>query len=171
MKIANLVLIFGLLMSFYSKASLITFSSDSSSYLSGDIIELEVFINEANPAIDFLEVVWRFDASRFEFDVLSVTDSVFDNSYFDDAFAFGGELIFQLGLLTNWESVLGTSFKIGTFSFVALGDGISSPELLLVDTFAQNSDGDDISATSVPAPPTLAILCLAGIVLLRKRMS
>ena len=58
MKIANLILIIGLVMSFSSKASLITFSNDSSSYLNGDIIELEIFINNANPEIDFLEVVW-----------------------------------------------------------------------------------------------------------------
>ena len=67
MKIANLILIFGLVMSFSSKASLITFSDDSSSYLNGDIIEIEVFINNANPEIDFLEVIWDFDASLFEF--------------------------------------------------------------------------------------------------------
>lgn len=171
MKIANLILILGLVMSFSSKASLITFSNDSSSYLNGDIIEIEIFINEANPSIDFLEVVWNFDSSLFEFDVLTVTNSVFDNSYFDDAFTFGDELIFQLGLLANWESVLGTSFKLGTFRFIALEEDVSSPEFRLIDMFAQDSDGDDISVTSVPAPPTLAILCFAGIVLLRKRMS
>ena len=171
MKIANLILIFGLVMSFSSKASLITFSDDSSSYLNGDIIEIEVFINNANPEIDFLEVIWDFDASLFEFDVLSVTDSVFDNSYFDDAYAVGNELIFQLGLLANWDSVLGTSFKLGTFSFVALEDGVLSPELALIEMFAQNLDGDDINATSVSAPSTLAILCIAGMVFFRKRMS
>ena len=171
MKIANLILIFGLVMSFSSKASLITFSNDSQSYLNGDIVEIEVFINEANPSIDFLEVVWSFDASLFEFDVLSVTNSVFDNSYFDDAYTIGDELIFQLGLLADWESVLGTSFKLGTFSFVALGGGVSSPELTLVDLFAQNIEGDDIEATSVPAPSTLAIFCIAGIILFRKRIS
>ena len=95
---------------------------------------------------------------------------MFDNSYLDDAFALGDELVLQLGLLANWDSVLGTSFKLGTFSFIALEDGMSSPELILIDMFAQNFDGDDISAASVPAPPTLAILCIAGLVLLRKRM-
>ena len=170
MKIANLILIIGLVMSFSSKASLITFSNDSSSYLNGDIIELEIFINNENPEIDFLEVVWGFDDSLFDFDTLSITDSVFDNSYLDDAFALGDELVLQLGLLANWDSVLGTSFKLGTFSFIALEDGMSSPELILIDMFAQNFDGDDISAASVPAPPTLAILCIAGLVLLRKRM-
>jgi hypothetical protein len=39
-----------------------------------------------------------------------------------------------------------------------------------IEMLAQNFDGDDISATSVPAPPTLAILCIAGLVLLRKRV-
>ncbi|MCZ8531285.1 hypothetical protein [Alteromonas sp. PRIM-21] len=171
MKIANLILIFGLVMSFSSKASLITFSNDSSSYLNGDIVEIEVFINNANPEIDFLEVIWDFDASLFEFDVLSVTDSVFDNSYFDNAHTVSDELIFQLGLSPNWSSVLGTSFKLGTFSFVVLEDGVSSPELTLVEMFAQNFDGDDIDATSVPAPSTLAIFCIAGIIFFRKRMS
>lgn len=158
-------------MSFSSKASLITFSNDSSSYLNGEIIEVEVFINDANPAIDFLEVVWNFDSSLLEFDLLSVTDSVFNNSYFDDAYAVSDELIFQLGLSPNWSSVLGTSFKLGTFSFVALEDGVLSPELTLVDMYAQNFDGDDIDATSVPAPSTLAIFCIAGIIFFRKRMS
>lgn len=171
MKMANLILIFGLMMSFSSKASLITFSNDSSSYLNGDIIEIEVFINEGNPSIDFLEVIWNFDSSLFEFDVLTVTNSVFDNSYFDDAYTIGDELIFQLGLLANWDSVLGTSFKLGTFSFVALEDGVSSPELGLIEMFAQNFEGDDISVISVPAPPTLSILCIAGVVFLRKRLS
>ena len=171
MKIANLILILGLAMSFSSKASLITFSSDSSTYFEGDIIEVEVFINDANPALDFLEVVWDFDSRLFELDVLSITNSVFDNSYFDDAFTIGDELIFQLGLLADWESVLGTSFKLGTFSFVALEDGVPSPELTLVEMFAQNLDGDDIDATSVPAPSTLAIFCVAGIIFFRKRMS
>lgn len=170
MKIANLILIIGLVMSFSSKASLITFSNDSSSYLNGDSIELEIFISNANPEIDFLEVVWGFADSLFDFDTLSITDSVFDNSYLDDAFALGDELVLQLGLLANWDSVLGTSFKLGTFSFIALEDGMSSPELVLINMLAQNFDGDDISATSVPAPPTLAILCIAGLVLLRKRM-
>ncbi|VEM00402.1 predicted secreted protein with PEP-CTERM sorting signal (plasmid) [Alteromonas sp. 76-1] len=170
MKIANLILIIGLVMSFSSKASLITFSNDSLSYLNGDIIELEVFVNNANPEIDVLEVVWGFDASLFDFDMLLITDSVFDNSYFDDAFAIGDELVFQLGLLANWDNVLGTSFKLGTFSFIALENGVSSPELVSIEMLAQNFDGDDISATSVPAPPTLAILCIAGLVLLRKRV-
>ena len=96
---------------------------------------------------------------------------MFDNSYFDDAYAVGNELIFQLGLLANWDSVLGTSFKLGTFSFVALEDGVLSPELTLVEMFAQNFKGDDIDATSVPAPSTLAIFCIAGIILFRKRTS
>ncbi|WP_269520462.1 hypothetical protein [Alteromonas sp. BMJM2] len=170
MKIANLILIIGLMMSFSSKASLITFSSDSSSYSTGDLIELEVFINEANPAIDNLEFLWEFDSSLFAFEMLTITDSVFDNAYFDDAFASGDELLLQLGLFADWDSFLGTSFTLGTFSFIALEDNVTSPELMLIDMFAQNFDGDDISATSVPAPPTLAILCIAGLVLLRKRM-
>jgi len=158
-------------MSFSSKASLITFSSDSSTYFEGDIVEVEVFINDANPTLDFLEVVWDFDSSLFEFDVLSITNSVFDNSYFDDAYTIGDELLFQLGLLADWERVLGTSFKLGTFSFVALEDGVSSPELTLVDMFAQDFSGDDIDATSVPAPSTLAIFCIAGFIFFRKQMS
>ncbi|WP_032096166.1 MULTISPECIES: hypothetical protein [unclassified Alteromonas] len=170
MKIANLILIIGLMMSFSSKASLITFSSDSSSYSTGDLIELEVFINEANPAIDFLEIVWEFDSSLFEFDMLTITDGVFDNSYFDDAFASGDELLLQLGFSADWDSFLGTSFTLGTFSFIALEDNVTSPELMLIDMFAQNFDGDDISATSVPAPPTLLMLCIVGIAFLRKRM-
>lgn len=168
MKVVSLILVFSLVMSFSSKASLITFSTDSTPYLAGDIIELEVFINKANPEIDFLEAVWEFNSSLFEFDTLAVTDSVFDNSYFDDAYTLGDELILQLGLLANWNSTLGKSFKLGTFSFFALEDGMLSPELLLTEVFAQNIDFEEINATSVPAPPTLAILCIAGVVFLRK---
>ncbi|GAC12650.1 hypothetical protein [Paraglaciecola chathamensis] len=170
MKIANLILILGLMMSFSSKASLITFSSDSSSYSTGDLIELEVFINKANPAIDFLEIVWEFDSSLFEFEMLTITDSVFDNSYFDDAFASGDELLLQLGLFADWDSFLGTSFTLGTFSFIALEDGVSSPELLLTEVLAQNIDFEEINAKAVPAPSSLAIFCIAGIVLVRTRM-
>jgi hypothetical protein len=170
MKIANLILIIGLMMSFSSKASLIAFSSDSSSYSTGDLIELEVLINEANPAIDFLEIVWEFDSSLFEFDMLTITDSVFENSYLDIAYPLGDELVLQLGFLADWDSVLGTSFTLGTFSFIALEDNVTSPELVLIDMFAQNFDGDDISATSVPAPPTLLMLCIVSIALFRKRM-
>lgn len=69
-----------------ANASVISYQSDQPTYDTNDIVLVDFYINNANPALDFLEVEFAFDDTLLSFDSFSVTNDVFLNTYFDDAF-------------------------------------------------------------------------------------
>ncbi|MBU3020427.1 hypothetical protein [Aestuariibacter sp. A3R04] len=168
MKIKSLLMFLVMLAPLTSHASLITFSSGSDVFLPGDTVALEVTVDGANPNIDWLEVVWGYDPTRFSFQSLAITQDVLFSTYYYDAFNIDDELILHLGLLPGWADVLGNTFTLGTFSFTAL-EASAAPALALTEELALDITGKDIAVTAVTAPATLILLCLPLVLLLFKR--
>lgn len=143
-----------------ANASVISYQSDQPTYDTNDIVLVDFYINNANPALDFLEVEFAFDDTLLSFDSFSVTNDVFLNTYFDDAFDDFGFFIIQIGFEFDWSDFLGTSFLLGQAAFTALDDSVGA-DLLLTDVFAQDEFFNDISATSVSVPALFGLIFLS----------
>ena len=163
-----------LILSFNASAGLITIESDKDSYTAGEIIYADIYINNINPELDFLQVDYSFDNTKFFFDEFSwiETFDVFNLGGLSYAAEYApGTIGIDVQFLSGVTPVLGTSFLLANAEFEALTD-VSAP-VLSMPTILTSVDfgGNSVSAvTDVPEPATLALFpLLAGLMFIRKR--
>lgn len=160
--------VIALVLSMNANASLISFDVDQASYNDGDTVVVDIFLNSANPDLDWLEIEFLFDNSLLSFDQFFVTDDVWNNTDYDDAYSDLSSLFVFVGFLADWSVELGTSFKLGQAEFIAIGD-ITDVNLTTVDIFAQDADFNQIAPQQVPEPSTVALIALSGLLLMNRR--
>ena len=167
-----LVLMFSLLWAANAQASLIKISADQGSYTSGDIVTVELSVENINSAVDFLELDLSFDLVELAFveDSWFDSDALLDYGAFGDAFLglFDDKLIVQASFLDGIVDVASSSFVLGQFEFLAQED-IDNVNLSLDSIFATDANFIEIAQeelqVSVPAP-NLGLLLLFGFILL-----
>lgn len=157
----------------YANASFITTQSDQNAYNANDIVTVEVFVNDLNDELDFIELDLTFDDSLFAFIDDSWIDSVGVELFgaFGDAFFGASDLIIVQGFfLDGITAALGNSFKLGELQLTALSN-TSSPQLSSFVVTAQDFGGNDIEPqVAVSAPSSIALFSmLLGMLLLRQR--
>jgi hypothetical protein len=146
MKINMMAMMFALLSVFTARAELISFEPDQSTYNTGSLITVDVFINDANPDIDFISFEYIFAEPLFSFDSFlfeTIIEDSFDQIDYFDAYIENDVFIIELGFLLDWSKVLGTSFKIGQAFFVAEQDDVSF-SLTEDVSIVEDSDGNPI---------------------------
>jgi hypothetical protein len=159
--------VFAFFLSINANASLISFEANQASYNDGDTVLVDIFLNSANPALEWLEAELLFDDSLFSFEQFAVTGDVWFNTWYDDGFTNADLLIIQIGFLADWIDELGTSFKLGQAEFTAIGDGVTFG-LSTADIYAEDAYYEEISAQQVPEPSIIALLGLAGLFLVKR---
>jgi hypothetical protein len=172
-----IALIFSMAFALNANASLLSFESDQSDYNTGDLVTVEVFVNDINPAIEFLDAEYTFNDAELEYNLGSflVTDDVFDNSFFDLDDLIGNSVFLTVEFAPDYTDFLGTSFKLGEITFNALADSVSAglelASVLAEDGFGDIIEGSDLQVSvSVPAPATLALFPLvAALMFMRRR--
>ncbi|MCM2680699.1 PEP-CTERM sorting domain-containing protein [Echinimonas agarilytica] len=170
------VLIFTLISTLPTHAGLITSQSDQSSYNTGDLITIDLFINHATTDIAWLELKYDFDVTElgYELNSFALTPEAFNQSWFalDDVDDVFGSVFLWIGLFDGWDQALTNSFQLGQIQFTALND-ISNFSLSLPDIYAEDPWGGVIDETSlqveVPEPSTIALLIAATAGLLARR--
>ncbi|XPF93142.1 PEP-CTERM sorting domain-containing protein [Colwellia sp. RE-S-Sl-9] len=165
----KVILTFLTLLAFNVNAGLITTTSDQVTYNAGDTVLVDLFINEANPSIDWLQVEYLFNNTELSFEGFSITNEVFDNTYYDDIFADVDLLTIQVGFLADWSNFLGTSFQLGQLEFTALSSSVSA-DFTLADVFAEDKDFNPVSVQAVPEPSAIALFALGLLALRRYRV-
>lgn len=166
-----LVFILSLVFVMNANAGVISAEADQAHYNNGDIVTVDVFVNDLNPTVDYLELDFSFDNLLLAF----IDDSWFDS---DAVFDFGAQgyaysylpdtLIIQSLFLDGITNVVGTSFKLGELQFTALSD-ITTPLFSSTVVVAQDIDFNDVAPQAVPEPSTLALFSLMGGLLLMRR--
>jgi hypothetical protein len=153
-------------------AGLLTQVSDQATYNNGDNVLVNFYINDANAAIDWLHAEYYFDNTQLSFNGLTITNDVYDNTYYDDAYSVGNLLTLDIGFLSDWQLNLGNSFLLGQMSFTALANNVGAT-FQLEDIYAQNADFADVElqqgAQSVPEPSLLALMLLSLVTLISRR--
>ncbi|WP_440877351.1 PEP-CTERM sorting domain-containing protein [Thalassotalea sp. PLHSN55] len=147
-----------------ASASLISTEFDQVSYLENDIVTMDIFINNANADIAWLEFDLDFDDSQFMFSDFTFTDQVIANTWYSDAFDFIGlsPLTVQVEFADLWQDQLTSSFKLGSATFVAQMDAAPTTTIGYFET--TDSNGNVVEAQSaqpVPEPASLAMFALA----------
>jgi hypothetical protein len=171
-----LVLVFFFTLAANVNAGLISAETEQTNYNNGDTVTVDIFVNNLNPALDFLELDFGFDDSLLSFVENSWFDSngVFDFGAFGDAFAgFSADtLVIQANFLNGITDVLGTSFKLGELQFTALGD----VNMLMFSSSivtAQDVNFNDVEPQATVSAPAGLLLCLVslGLFLIRGRQA
>lgn len=159
-----LVFIFSLTLMVKANAGLISAVANQTTYNNGDTVVVDVFVNDLNPALDFLELDFSFDDSVLSFIDNSWFDSaeVFSYGAFGDAFSLSpNTLILQANFLNGITDIVGTTFKLGELQFLAL-NSVNTPLFSSTIITAQDINFNNIDAQrAVPAPSGLALLSIA----------
>ena len=166
-----LAVLLSLAVMFNANAGLITTQSDQATYNAGDTILVDLFVNDANPVLDWLSVDFNFDSTQFLFNDFTVTDDVFLNSYYYGAYEVGTTFNVEVGFFSGWSDFLGTSFKLGQAEFTAL-EHTASPKFTIENVIALDVNYADVDpqVSAVSEPSTVALFSLmAGLVFMRKR--
>ncbi|MFA3791995.1 PEP-CTERM sorting domain-containing protein [Aliiglaciecola sp. SL4] len=167
-----LILIFSLTLAINANAGLISTETDQNSYNMGDVVTVDIFVNELNPNLDFLELDFVFDDSQLAFVDNSWLDSdeIVNFGAFGDAFTYlSNTLIMQASFLYGITDIVGTSFQLGELQFTALTN-INTPLFSSLIVTAQDVNFNDIEAqVAVPEPSGIALLSIAAVLLLIRR--
>ena len=168
-----LTVLFSLVLAINANAGLISAEVDQTNYNSGDIVTVDIFINDLNPTLDYLELDFSFDDSLLSFIDYSwySSDEVFYFGALVDAYDsfLSDTLIVQALFLDGITDTLGTSFKLGELQFTALSD-ITTPLFSSTVVTAEDIDFNPINPQAVPEPSTLGLFsCIAGLMLMRRK--
>ena len=156
------------LWSMSASASLITVEPEQDSYLDGDIVTMDVFVNGADPDMAWLGFNLQYDSFGldpiWDVDFLSSFNflpSVVSNTSNSVVIDYLGDVDFFMEFNSDWADNLSASrFQLGSLSFSAMGD------FPLLDVSISNVDV--AVDAQVPEPESMALM-LAGLGLLLYR--
>ncbi|WP_440875652.1 PEP-CTERM sorting domain-containing protein [Thalassotalea sp. PLHSN55] len=155
--------------------ALITTDFDQASYDENDTVLVDIVINNANTEMSWLDFDINFDDTLFMIEQFNFSQSVFNNSYYADAYDFWGAapLTVSVEFIEGWYHNLGGSFVLGQASFYSLADSQAYASLgYLAVTDALGNTIPSQGVQTVPEPMTISLILIGLLIILgRKKLA
>lgn len=154
-----------LLFSFSASANLITLMPDKTSYSAGESINLEIYLNNSNPSMSWLEFDVNFNDFDIAFSHFEETNDVLLNSSYSDAFDMFGfaPVTVLVEFNSDWTSNLTPSFKLGTATFTSINANNGNFSLGYLDVQDDNYMSIAHQSVVVSEPTVWLLFLVCGV--------
>lgn len=155
----------------HANAGLISYNSDKTSYLTGETVFVDLFVNNINPNAAELFFDYSFNDIELTFNSFTFSDDVLNSAFITNADTFSSPSI--LTIESIWFDSLdlpASSFELGQISFTAKQANTPVFEInnLEVNDINYNNLAPQIASVSEPQTWLLFMLTIIGFILKRK---